>query len=141
MEYWQVVGQQRFRVDGDTVYWDVSGDISGHELTTIFEECFRVQGTYGYTLCHINVAGEWSFPPEAREALAHFHRTHTAIGATAVVGISAKMAMFIDLVLRGVAKVSGKRHNTRFFRTAQEAAAWHGEERAQFRENLRAKEN
>ncbi len=136
MGNWQAVGSQKFLVEDDTVHWNVCGNVSGHELTTIFEEGFRVQNTHGYTLFSITIIGDWGFPPEARQALAQFHRTHETIGASAIVGISAKTAMFIDVVLRGVGKVSGRRPKTRFFSTTQEAAAWLSEERAQLRESL-----
>jgi hypothetical protein len=140
MESWRVVGQQKFRVENDTVHWDLCGNLSGHELITIFEEGVRIQSVHGYALFHINVVGDWSFPSEARQALVQFLRTHTAAGSTAIVGLSAKMAMFIDLVVRGAAKVTGQRPNTRFFRTPQEAEAWLSDERVQFREGPRAPE-
>lgn len=138
MGMWQAVGQHEFLVEDDLVHWNVCGSISGHELTTIFGEGVRIQEVHGYALFCLNITGDWAFPSEARQALAQFHRTHKAVGATAIVGISAKTMMFIDIVLRGVAKVSGHRPKVRFFGTSQEALAWLGEERAQFRECVRA---
>jgi hypothetical protein len=136
MSNWQAVGQQKFLVDDDTVHWNLCGKLSGHELVTIFEEGVRIQDVHGYALFCINITGDWAFPSEARQALAQFHRTHTANGASAIVGISAKTAMFIDIVLRGVAKVSGRRPKTRFFGALPEATTWLGEERVQFVESL-----
>lgn len=137
MGSWQAVGQHEFLVDDDIVHWNVCGDIFGREIITIFEEGTRIQAVHGYALFCIKMTGDWGFPPEARQALAQFHRTHKAVGATAIVGISAKTAMFIDLVLRGVAKVSGHRPKTRFFGTPQEALAWLEEARVQFRNATR----
>lgn len=141
MGIWQAVGRQMFLVEDDLVHWNVCGDIAGHELVAIFQQGVRIQEVYGYALFCINVTGEWGFPSEARKALAQFHRTHTAIGATAIVGITTKMAMFIDLVLVGVAKVSGHRPKTRFFGALQEASVWLGEERIQFRTSMPAQKN
>lgn len=138
MGSWQAVGEQRFLVEDDVVHWNIGGNLSGRELITIFEEGFRVQTAHGYALFCINITHDWAFPPEARKALAEFHRTHKAVGASAIVGISAKKAMFLDIVLRGVAKVSGRRPKTRFFATVQDAVAWLGEERALLRASLRA---
>lgn len=137
MGTWKVVGRQKFVVEDDIVHWNVYGNISGYELTTIFEEGSRVQNVHGYALFCINISGDWAFPPEARQALAQFHRTHKAIGATAIVGIGAKTVMFIDVVLRGVAKVTGHRPRTRFFDALQEAAVWLGEERVRLRGSVR----
>lgn len=138
MGTWQTVGRQKFCTDKDILHWHVCGDVSGYELTTIFEQGFRMQSEHGYTLVCINITGEWAFPAEARQALAQFHRTHKAVGTTAIVGISVNKALFLDLVLRGVAKVSGTRPKTRFFGTVPEAIVWLGEQRIQFRENLQA---
>lgn len=132
MQSWQTVGEQRFRIEDDTVTWNVRGAISGRDIRTIFEEAFQVQCAHGYTLLCVHITGEWSFPLDARRALAEFHQSHKAIGATAVVGASAKTAMFIDLVLRGVAKMSGHRPKTRFFGAISEAMTWLGQERTQF---------
>ncbi|MBK9259899.1 MAG: hypothetical protein IPM54_08695 [Polyangiaceae bacterium] len=137
MRSWQAVGQQKFLVEDDVVHWEVCGNISARELTTIFEEGVHIQNARGYALFCINISGDWSFPLEARRALAQFHRTHTAVGATAIVGISANKALFIDLVLRGIAKVSGHRPNTRFFGAMQEAAVWLDDARVQLHERLR----
>lgn len=140
MAEWQVIGQQQFLVEQDLVHWRVCGDVSGEELVTIFEECWRVQGAHGYALVCINVTSNWSFPSKTRQALAQFHRTHKAVGATAIVGISANMAMFLDVVLRGVAKVSGHRPKTRIFRALREATMWLGEERSLFRQLVGGKD-
>ena len=138
MGIWQTVGRQKFCSDNDILHWHVCGDVSGDELTTVFEHGFRIQNVHGYTLLCVCITGEWSFPAEARQALAQFHRTHKAVGTTAIVGISANKALFLDLVLRGVAKVSGRRPQTRFFGTLPEAMVWLGEQRVQFRESLQA---
>jgi hypothetical protein len=138
MGSWQAVGQHEFLVDDDTVHWNVCGDISGREIVAIFEEGVRVQSVHGYALFCLSVRGDWGFPSETRQAVAQFHRKHKAVGAMAIVGLSAKARMFMDLVLRGVAKVSGRPPNTRFFGSQQDAGVWLGEVRVQFRENLLA---
>lgn len=139
MVQWQTIGKQQFRIDGDVVYWQLSGEVTGQELVTIFEEGWRIQSVRGYALVCINIISDWSFPSEARQALAQFHRTHKAVGASAIVGISPAKAMFIDVVLRGVAKVSGHRPKTRIFTTMADATTWLDEERLEHckREPLR----
>lgn len=127
---WQIVGRQRFLVSGDLLWWEVCGDIEVPEISAIFSTALTVQAAHGYTLMLITAVGDWSFPPPARRFLGQFHRQHQAVGASAIVGASPTMTLFIDMVLRAVGLVSGHRPKTRFFLTLQEARAWLEEQRA-----------
>ncbi len=129
MADWQAVGRQRFVINDDLIVWDAQGDLTALEITQIFGQGARVQAQYGYALFFIAIVGPWSFPADARRALAEFHRQHKAVGVTAVVGASQSMRLFIDLVLRAVARFSGRRPSTRFFRTPAEAQRWLAEQR------------
>lgn len=127
---WQVIGRQRILVSGDLLAWEVCGDIEVPEITQIFNAALTVQAAYGYALMLITAVGDWSFPPPARRFLSQFHRQHQTVGASAIVGASPTMTLFIDMVLRAVGLVSGHRPKTRFFHNLQEARVWLEEQRA-----------
>ena len=126
---WQVVGQQRFVIQEDLISWEAQGDLTPLEITQIFGRGVGVQAEHRYAMFLITIVGPWSFPPAARRALAEFHQQNHAVGVTAVVGASTTMRLLIDLVLRAIARVSGTRPNTRFFRTHGEAQVWLAEQR------------
>lgn len=129
MNDWQFDGLQRFRVDDDLIEWEGSGDISVSEISHIFQTAVALQAVRGYVLFLISPHEPWSFPPETRRWLGQFHKTHQAVGATAIVGISPTMTLFIDLVLRAISMVSGRRPKTRFFREREAALLWLLEQR------------
>ena len=130
MSDWQVVGRQRVLVNGDLLCLEILSDITLQEITTIFNSMLPIQAEYGYALMLIHLVGSHAFPPEARRFLSQFHRQHETRGATAVVGASPAMALFIDLVLRAVGLVSGYKPKARYFQTYAEAMTWLEEQRA-----------
>lgn len=136
MSDWQVVGRQRFLVSDDLLCLDVLADITLPEITTVFNAMLPIQAAHGYALLLINLAGSHAFPPEARRFLSQFHQQHKTVGATAVIGASPAMALFIDLVLRAVGLVSGYRPKVRYFHTHAEAMSWLEEQRALGRRGL-----
>jgi hypothetical protein len=138
MSDWQVVGQQRFRVDDDTVHWDVQGDIAQPELAHIFGAALQVQAVHKYALVLIAAEKQWSFPPTSRQYLAQFHRQHKAVGATAIVGIGPTAQLLVNLVLRAIELVSGRHPTTRFFGTHSAAKDWLAEQRVLLKQGLRA---
>lgn len=133
MSDWQRIGQQRYRIEGDLVLWEGSGLVTRAELAHLFNECAAVENRYGYALLQVDALTDLGLPPEARRFLAEFHRSHRAIGATAVSGISPVFVIGVELVLRAIQLISGKQVPTRFFRARDEARAWLLEQRPLFR--------
>jgi hypothetical protein len=66
MSGWRYVGQQKYRVDGDMIFWEGSGDITVSEIAHIFETGMALQVQIGYVLFLISPHEPWSFPPAAR---------------------------------------------------------------------------
>jgi hypothetical protein len=132
MSEWQTVGRQLYRIEADTLLWRAVGDLSRDELSHLFHLGTCIEADKGYALFHVVATPDCTLSPDARRFLGEFHRTHKAIGATAVCGMSPLVVMTVELVLRAIRLVARKQVPTRFFRTEAEARTWLGEQRTLF---------
>ena len=130
------MGRQRYVVSDDLLHLEILADITLPEIRLIFHELLRLQASHGYALFLITFNGSQAFPLEVRRFLSQFHREHKTVGVTAVVGASRATALFAELVLHAVGRVSGHRPQTRFFSTQADALVWLDEQRALGRQGL-----
>ena len=126
---WQAIGNQRVRVEGDTVFSRWSGSPSMAEIQGYHAVLERVIAEKGRVFCLIDMANTHHPPPEARQWLTEWSRR---FHIDAIAGFRASFAVRVasTLILRAIRFFKGSALIMEFFETEAEARAFLAAERA-----------
>ena len=119
---WQAVGKHRMRIQGDVVFAQIQGEITGDEVVTLLEHMQKVEREYGYVFEIVDASVSGSMSAEARRQNAQWHLQHVLQIELVVFGAGLLMRTMMTLLINAV-RLLGRRQIAPNF-AANEAEAW-----------------
>ena len=138
---WQPNGTHKYRIEGDTIFVQISGTTDAAELLKTFEVSQHIAEKYGYVLSVTDARQGGTLTPAARKAHAQWAREHPGrLTANIVFGAPRAPGILINLVAHALRTTIGFDMGLLFARDEAEALVFVARERLRLTKAVMARQ-
>lgn len=140
MQSWEPFGAHRYRIEGDTAFFEVHGPVSIAEMATHLDRLEVLAKEFGWALTIYDSSKGVGVSKEVRRFVAERMRERPFRAAGAVFGASFPVRVMVTLLVSAVSIFTDTGQSVAYCKTEAEALAYCAQLRERFRSEVAAEQ-